>query len=390
MFGFRSANLLKVPLVTTAAMLAICLLALGQTAKADDSLPQNGKIAFTSDRIPEVDPITIYTTEPDGSNLSQLANGSYPHWSPDGTEMALWRVEKGVAVISIMSADGSNLRDLPTKELSGSYPTWSPDGTKLAFSGGSGDIYTMDLDGSNQINITNSYAYGEEFPDFSPDGSQMCYFRQGGTTKHTAGIYVSDADGSNPIPVYEDNSPVEPGAGCDWSPDGTKIIFHAQPFSLKGVERGDLKGNGFQKVTAKLDEEVYVVDADGGSRTALTGNSASDVEPDWSPDGTKIAFASNRDGDFEIYTMDADGSDVTQVTTNSGVDDKDPDWQSLPRPTKVKPEKQQEERQPNQAPKNRSVTVHPPDTGGLSLLLVASALLFSGGIMFYAGVKRRT
>jgi Tol biopolymer transport system component len=50
-------------------------------------------------------------------------------------------------------------------------------------------------------------------------------------------------------------------------------------------------------------EEVYVINADGSSRTALTSNSASDVQPVWSPDGTKITFASNRDGyDFEIYT----------------------------------------------------------------------------------------
>jgi hypothetical protein len=88
---------------------------------------------------------------------------------------------------------------------------------------------------------------------------------------------------------------------------------------------------------------------------------------------TKITFQSDRDGDYDIYTMDADGSDVAQVTNLPG-DDYSPDWQPLPRPT---------------SSKSRSETVHPPDTGGPSLLLVASALLFSGGLMFYAGVKRR-
>jgi hypothetical protein len=61
------------------------------------------------------------------------------------------------------------------------------------------------------------------------------------------------------------------------------------------------------------------------------------------------------------------GSDIAQVT-NARVDVDRPDWQPL-------------------TPKSRSLKVHPPDTGGPSLLLVASALLFSGGVMFYAVVK---
>ena len=80
------------------------------------------------------------------------------------------------------------------------------------------------------------------------------------------------------------------------------------------------------------------------------------------------------DGDFEIYIMDADGFDVAQVTTNSGVDDVHPDWQPLPRST---------------PPKSNSVTVHPPDTGSPSFLLVASALLFSMGVLPHAVVKQR-
>jgi hypothetical protein len=122
-------------------------------------------------------------------------------------------------------------------------------------------------------------------------------------------------------------------------------------------------------------EEVYLINADGSSRTALTSNSASDVQPVWSPDGTKITFASNRDGyDFEIYTMDADGSNVAQVTTNWDADDLDPDWQPPPKPT---------------PPKGGRETVQPPDTGGPSLLLVASALLCSVGSLLYATVRRR-
>lgn len=52
--------------------------------------------------------------------------------------------------------------------------------------------------------------------------------------------------------------------------------------------------------------EVYVMDADGSNVVRLTDDPAGDGFPDWSPDGSQIAFASNRDGNFEIYVMDAE------------------------------------------------------------------------------------
>jgi hypothetical protein len=73
--------------------------------------------------------------------------------------------------------------------------------------------------------------------------------------------------------------------------------------------------------------------------------------------------------------MESNGSNVAQVTTNSDADDLDPDWQPLPKGI---------------PPKAHSFTVRPPDTGGPSLLLVASALLCSVGSLLYVVVKRRT
>ena len=72
--------------------------------------------------------------------------------------------------------------------------------------------------------------------------------------------------------------------------------------------------------------EIYVMDADGGNQVNLTIHPAHDAEPDWSPDGTKIAFVSGRDGDrSQIYVMDADGKNPIRLT--EGRETKGhPDW----------------------------------------------------------------
>ena len=63
-----------------------------------------------------------------------------------------------------------------------------------------------------------------------------------------------------------------------------------------------------------------MLDADGSNPTRLTNNAAQDIEPAWSPDGSKIAFASNRDGNWGVYSMNADGSSLTRLTNESDTD----------------------------------------------------------------------
>ena len=73
-------------------------------------------------------------------------------------------------------------------------------------------------------------------------------------------------------------------------------------------------------------DEVYVMNADGSNQTNLSNNPAADIIPDWSSDGTKIAFSSNRDGNFEIYVMNADGSNQVRFTTNPDEEDVNLNW----------------------------------------------------------------
>src|SRR5262249_15760071 len=94
-----------------------------------------------------------------------------------------------------------------------------------------------------------------------------------------------------------------------WSPDGKKIAFSS-----------DRDGG---------QDQIYVMDADGGNQTRLTFSAGADISPFWSPDGKKIVFSSARTSVLELYVMNADGSQQTVITTDTtggGFTNADPHW----------------------------------------------------------------
>jgi dipeptidyl aminopeptidase/acylaminoacyl peptidase len=91
------------------------------------------------------------------------------------------------------------------------------------------------------------------------------------------------------------------------------------PDGTKLAFRSDRDGN----------QEIYVMNADGTGQTNLTNHAANDGGPDWSSDGTKIAFNSDRDGNLEVYVMNPDGSGLTNLTNNPA-HDYEPDWSPPP------------------------------------------------------------
>ncbi len=71
--------------------------------------------------------------------------------------------------------------------------------------------------------------------------------------------------------------------------------------------------------------EIYVMNRDGTNQVRLTTSAGADYRPAWSPDGARIAFVSERDGNPEIYVMKADGTNPLRLTTRNGLD-LDPNW----------------------------------------------------------------
>lgn len=213
--------------------------------------------------------------------------------------------------IFTMDLDGSNQTRLTTSLAYDDQPRWSPDSSKIVFmSGRDGnlEIYTMNADGSVQTRITNNFA-ADGFPAWSPNGTKIAFVRGDLSNPSTFEIYVMDANGGNQVRLTTDS--VIDGVPS-WSPDGTKIVFMSGGSSV-------FDPNAF---------EIYRIDADGNNRTRLTNNSIVDGQPSYSPDGTKIVFGSGNalsPNGIEIYVMNADGSNRIQLTNNA-VTDGFPAW----------------------------------------------------------------
>src|SRR6266581_4100632 len=91
------------------------------------------------------------------------------------------------------------------------------------------------------------------------------------------------------------------------------VLMGAVLVGLSGTERAGavvpgLNGRiAFARTVPGTHGEIFVMNPDGSGQANLTNNPARDFDPAWSPDGTRIAFASERDGNGDIFVMNADG-----------------------------------------------------------------------------------
>jgi hypothetical protein len=278
----------------------------------------NGKIAFTSDRDGNRE---IYVMDPDGTNQVRLTNNQvvddHPTWSPDGTKIAFVseRASGGFAIF-VMNADGTNKVEITPIVFDNPDPifdawgmSWSPDGNRIVFQEGvadshpgyhPNDIFIVNIDGRNRQLLVGSPS-DERQPAWSPDGSRILFsksvsvnssnlftIRPDGTDLQALpalghfdrendlaptwsptgdkiavqvwdyidfeNIAIANADGSN-LFWFAGEISDKP----DWSPDGSKIVFH-------------LRDGGTQ---------IYVQNVDGTGLTRLTDQPGNNFKPSW-------------------------------------------------------------------------------------------------------------
>ncbi len=280
-------------------------------------------------------------------------------------------MEKNDWQIYLVRADGSGKTKVAVDGRGGYEPNWSPDATKIVFQ--YNGLKIIDLDSGETVRIplnVESSGLENEYlvkPAWSPDGKWIAFLNENGTQ---GDIYLIRPDGSDLKRLTASND-ISRDGNLIWSPDGKQLAFSA--YRNGNVEvfvldvQDALRGGAMQDITASqqltdsqsftrnlvtswspdgskiafssdrdANTEIYIMNTDGSGIVRLTDHPASDMEPAWSPDGKLIAFSSNRDGESEIYLLEVEGAimnpkdaPVWRLTSHVG-DDLGPVWRPEP------------------------------------------------------------
>jgi TolB protein len=239
-------------------------------------------------------------------------------WSPDsgslvfsvGEEYETGSVDMYVrAALFTVNSDGTNLTQITSAEADNRFAAWSTSGQLVFYSDrdGSGDLYTMDPDGSNVVQLTHGPGKADNWrPVWFPDGSRVLYERNVGGRQTLISIA---SDGSDKRILDRLGMP---GATWQLSPQGNEVAF----------TRYDSDTNRYQ---------LFVTDAATDAGPVRITNGRGDVYgPDWSPDGAWIVFSRIVPGRrSDLFVASRDGSEIHRITRTHH-SESGPDWRPVP------------------------------------------------------------
>jgi hypothetical protein len=294
----------------------------------------------------------IRSMQPDGSDLTTIADGGPLVWSPDGTKVLLSvppTAGSSEWMMAVANADGSGLRHL----LEGESGVWSPDGSRIAFSRwaeGGPSVHVIGADGTGLLRVTDGYA-----PAWSPDGTVLAVWRPDLSARPPSGdgvwptpeaLWIVPLDGAaerqlTPYEVRE--STTDPA----WSPDGQLIAAGDRLVAIDGteilrLERGDVLArwpwspDGEDLALIDTDPErigsagISLLSVDTGElRVVVPAADEPLNQVTWSPDGRFLVYTAVLGADFatlEIRTVPATGG---EPATLSAGDSQSPAWQPV-------------------------------------------------------------
>lgn len=237
----------------------------------------------------------------------------------------------GKREVWVTNPDGSGKQNVSNSAAYDDWrPSWSPDGTKLVFESnrtGNFDIFKVNADGSGLTNLTPSSSTDDIWPVWSPDGTKIAFVRNGTP-------WVMSADGSGPMQV----STLSQTNTLAWSPDSSKIMFaHIEAQSgtpslyvvslpngspVKVSPSGNFSPSGSWAPNDKIvfysggaNFDVYTVNADGSGSFNVTQTAANESAPKMR--GTTIVMSSDQNGKVEVWRVSNTGGTQSQVTSNN-------------------------------------------------------------------------
>ena len=223
-----------------------------------DISPNGQQIVFSSNRITETNPegdFEIFVMNSDGSDVRQLtfnaADDSWPRWSPNGKWIAFHSNVDGNYEIYVIRPDGTDLTRVTDYPGLDQYPEWSPNGKQLAIRRDL-ELYLIDKDGSNPVRLTFTTPPAiNQMASWSPDGKQLAFLS---TREGYPSVFVMDVDGSNQINLTPRPDTVAPWSSRapGWSRNGQYIYFTGR------------------RPETSVNENIFVMNADGTGVTQLT------------------------------------------------------------------------------------------------------------------------